>query len=65
MNQNEKVLQYMQQNGSITTWEAISHLRITRLSARIKDLRDAGVHISGALHTNQETGDRWKEYWLA
>ena len=44
--QCEKVLQYMKQNGSITSMEAFSKLRITRLSARIYDLRQAGKRIT-------------------
>jgi hypothetical protein len=36
----------MQEYGKITTMEAFEYLGITRLSARIKDLRDSGVKIS-------------------
>lgn len=45
MTQCEKVMQYMQEFGSITTLEAFKDLGITRLSARIHDLRDAGIEI--------------------
>lgn len=45
MTQCEKVLEYMKANGSITTFECFEKLHITRLSARIKDLRDQGVAI--------------------
>lgn len=45
MTQCERVFQYMKQNGSITTFECFEKLHITRLSARIKDLRDQGVVI--------------------
>lgn len=41
-NQNERVLDYMKQNGSITTLEAFENLAVTRLSARIADLRADG-----------------------
>ena len=60
MTQCEKVLDYMKSNGSITTMEAFRNLRVTRLPARIYDLRKAGVKIrqerrykktdDGALH---------------
>ena len=42
MNQNEKVLEFIKKNGSITSLEAIREIGCTRLSARIKDLEDMG-----------------------
>ena len=45
MTQNEKVMQYMKDFGKITTLDAFRDLAITRLSARIKDLRNDGVLI--------------------
>lgn len=41
-NQNNRVLEYMKTNGSITTMDAFKDLGITRLSARISDLRADG-----------------------
>ena len=35
----DRVLQYIQENGSITSWEAIREFGATRLSAIIYDLR--------------------------
>ena len=53
MTQCEKVLEYMKANGSITTFECFEKLHITRLSARIKDLRDQGVAIANRrVHKN-------------
>ena len=40
MTQTEMVLEYLKENGSITTWEAYSKLFITRLSAKIYDLKN-------------------------
>lgn len=37
--QESRVLQFMQENGSITSLEAFKELGITRLSARIHTLR--------------------------
>lgn len=37
--QEERVLDYIQDFGSITTWEAFRDLGITRLSAKIFNLR--------------------------
>ena len=39
MTQEQMVLEYLKENGSITTWEAYSKLYITRLSAKIYDLK--------------------------
>jgi len=45
MTQNEKILRHLQDFGSITTMEAFTEYGCTRLSARIKDLRDDGHEI--------------------
>lgn len=42
MTQNEKVLAYIKEFGSISTFEAFSELGITRLAARIYELSEAG-----------------------
>lgn len=45
MSQNETILTHLQAFGRITSLEAIKKYGITRLSARIYDLRDAGHNI--------------------
>lgn len=45
MTQKDMVLDYMNQYGSISTLEAFRDLGITRLSARIFELKEKGVHI--------------------
>ena len=45
MTQNEMVLDFIKKAGSITAKEAFTELGITRLSARIFDLRKAGENI--------------------
>lgn len=35
----DRILQYLKENGSITTWEAFTKLRCTRLSEYIRQLR--------------------------
>ena len=45
MTQNEKVLNHLRLWGGITTLEAYNYYGITRLSARIKNLRDDGHRI--------------------
>lgn len=46
MTQTEKILKHMQERGGITSMEAFQMYGITRLSARICDLRLQGVQIS-------------------
>lgn len=45
MSQNDTILSHLQAFGRITSLEAIRKYGITRLSARIYDLRDAGHNI--------------------
>lgn len=45
MTQNEAVLEYMREHGSITPQEAVNALGCFRLSARIYDLREQGYLI--------------------
>ena len=46
MNQKEQVLNHLKQHGKITSWGAIQEYGITRLSARIKDLKEDGHQIT-------------------
>ena len=45
MTQKELILDYMRTHNGITSREAFVHLGITRLSARIHDLRGEGYQI--------------------
>lgn len=42
MTQHESVLNFMRENGSITSMDAFNFFNITRLSARIFELRQLG-----------------------
>ena len=46
MTQTDMVLDYLEKKGSITTWEAYSKLFITRLSAKIYDLKKLGYEFN-------------------
>ena len=46
MKQTAKVLEYMRTHDGITTLEAFNSLGVTRLSARIWDLKEAGFRIA-------------------
>lgn len=40
--QRQKIVVYMQENGSITSWEAYRELGITQFAARVKELKEEG-----------------------
>ena len=67
MNQKELVIQYMNDFGSITTLEAFQDLGVTRLSARIKDLRDDGYIIASKRPNKKNRYGKkvsFNKYWL-
>ena len=43
--QANRLLDYLKKSGSITTWEAFKELGITRLSARIFEIKERGYLI--------------------
>lgn len=45
MTQCERILRYIDEHGSITRAEAMSELGIANFTARISDLRQAGVFL--------------------
>lgn len=51
--QAERVLEYIKRFGSITTLEAFRDLGVTRLSARIFELRARGFDIDSTNVTNK------------
>ena len=58
MTQKERVLKYIQDFGSITTWQAIQDLGVTRLSAKIFDLKKDGyMFITDTISTKNRYGE--------
>ena len=53
MTQKERILDYMERFGSISTMEAFTDLGITRLSARIFEIRNDGIEISEQLERSK------------
>lgn len=53
MKQEERILKYMQDFGSITPLQALDDLGVMRLGARIYDLRRAGHTISRRMVTKK------------
>ena len=57
--QRDRVLQYIKDFGSITSWEAYSELRITQLGARIFELKDRGYNFEKErVNTKNRYGDQ-------
>ena len=62
--QTRKVLGHIEQHGSISPLEAFGVYRITRLAARINEIRDAGVEIVTTMKQDA-AGQRYASYSLA
>ena len=62
MNQREKIIAYVEQNGSITSYDAYEKLGITQLGARIFELKRDGYCISAMWKENPRTGKHYVEY---
>ena len=58
MSDKKRVLEFMQEHGSITPWQAIEKFGCTRLGARIWDLKHDGHRISTTI---EEGTDRFGE----
>jgi hypothetical protein len=62
MNQKTNILNYLKKKGKITPLEALNKFGCFRLSARIKDLREAGHDIKTNIITVRKK--RFAEYIL-
>ena len=60
--QENQILNHLKKHKFITSWEAIQEYRITRLSARIYELREKGFNIITKNIT--ENGKTFAEYSL-
>lgn len=49
--QNERIISYMKQFGSITQLEALRDLGVMRLASRISDLKSKGFPITSTVET--------------
>lgn len=67
ISQNEQVKRYIEENGSIDTYRAMKDLKIFRLSARIKNLKDLGYPIVSTIKERtleDGTVKHWAEYTI-
>jgi hypothetical protein len=57
--QRDKVLSYIQQFGSITSWQAYSDLGVTQLGARIWELKKQGyIFDKTRVNTTNRLGEK-------
>ena len=63
VSQNNKVLEYMENHGSITSREAMMRLNVMRLASRICDLKKKGYPIVTDMETSA-SGARYARYSL-
>ena len=64
----DRVLEYMEDNGSITSWEAIQQLGCTRLSEYIRQLRAENINVDDKWITNKNRyGEdvKYKSYFIS
>lgn len=67
MTQKEMVIDFIMENGSITTWQAFEEFGITRLAARIADIRKDGHEVhSETVQTKNRYGkpSHYTRYWF-
>jgi len=60
--QKQSVLEHLQKRKSITSWEAITMYRATRLADIIFKLKNEGYKIIAIMKADPLTGKRWAEY---
>lgn len=63
VSQNNKILEYMENYGSITSREAMMRLNVMRLASRICDLKKKGYPIVTDMETSTN-GVRYARYSL-
>lgn len=65
--QCERIIKYIRDFGSISTWQAFSELGVVRLASRIYDLKEQGyVFKKERIFTNNRYGEKthYDEYRL-
>lgn len=64
MTQAQTVIRHIKRLGSISPQEALRDYQITRLAARILDLKKAGHRIETEMREHPITGTRYARYTL-
>lgn len=67
MTQHDLILDYMRDNGSVTTYEAFEELGITKLTTRISEFRAMGYKIRQQTYSGRNRFGKlvtYNRYWL-
>lgn len=64
MTQNQKIIEHMLKNGSITQREAYIDYGVQNFSARLTNLKDEGYKIVRASKVHPTTGQKYSRYYL-
>lgn len=64
ISQAKKIVAYMNRNRYITSYEAVKELGVISLQRRLSDLRESGYIFGNEMVVNQDTGKRYKKYWI-
>lgn len=67
MTQHTLIIDYMRENGSITTYEAYEQLGITKLTTRVSELKGAGFDIRQRTESGLNRYGKpvtFNRYWL-
>lgn len=62
MTQCDRIIKYMQDFGSISSWEAMRDIGCMRLASRIHDLRKMGIGIEKEMVTTKNRYGESKTY---
>lgn len=66
--QKQKIIKYMKQKGSITSWEAYQELGITQFATRVKELKEEGYYFDSKWEkrkNKEEKLTRFKRYYFS
>lgn len=66
--QKQKIIKYIRQKGSITSWEAYQELEITQFATRVKELKDEGYNFESRWEkkkNKEEKLTRFKRYYFS
>lgn len=67
MNQVEMIIDYINENGSITTMQAFNELGVTRLASRISDIKKSGHEVQSETVAGKNRYGKpvyFKRYWF-
>lgn len=65
MTQNQRIIEHIKKNGSITQREAYIDYAIQNFSARLSELKEAGYKIAKRVKKHPVTGQKYTRYYLA